>query len=225
MKKVRSLLLSTITASSDDLEEMASSVASAMFEVNRAAKADEEVAEANKALDVAQSKLDLAVKKRNAGIAGAAEYLEAMFGYNTKAAYPNLFKLYSALPRLEGDALESVSVETLSESLAAFQEAIKDEQDGLQRAEEEQEASDNTDTDFDDENDTPAVRKAKRVVQALGIEAEEYEGYSGRGMYGDASPYAFTTSTHPNSQAGKDLRKRGGFTFDNMGRDFIYYLR
>jgi hypothetical protein len=55
-------------------------------------------------------------------------------------------------------------------------------------------------------------------------EHSEYVGYSGRGMFGRDSPLAFETEVHPESKEGLKLRALG-FIWDNMGLDFIYYLR
>ena len=52
---------------------------------------------------------------------------------------------------------------------------------------------------------------------------EEYIGYSGRGMFGSKSVFAFTCNIHPNSFIGEKIVKFG-FRVDNMGHDFIYYL-
>lgn len=53
---------------------------------------------------------------------------------------------------------------------------------------------------------------------------EIYEGYSGSGMYGRKSLAAFTTSLGPNTNQGKSIQGLG-FTVDNLGLDYIYYLK
>lgn len=60
-------------------------------------------------------------------------------------------------------------------------------------------------------------------VENLVDDAETYEGYSGRGMFGAKSPYAFTTGLRPHAEEGKKLLKLG-FRVDSLGRDFVYYL-
>ena len=55
-------------------------------------------------------------------------------------------------------------------------------------------------------------------------EFTEYEGYSGRGMYGSKSPFAFSSNIYPKSVVGEKFQKLG-FFWDNLGVDFIYYLR
>jgi len=62
--------------------------------------------------------------------------------------------------------------------------------------------------------------KASRILKDEGW--AEYEGYSGRCMYGAKSSFALTTSVHPNSPEGQRLR-RAGLSSDNMGLDYIYY--
>ena len=60
----------------------------------------------------------------------------------------------------------------------------------------------------------------------VGDEYEEYDGYSGRAMYGVRSPLAFEVFSRddgPRSDLGKDM-KRLGFMADNLGMGWIYYL-
>ncbi len=77
---------------------------------------------------------------------------------------------------------------------------------------------------------TPETEKLKKKVSRMldtdgeGAELDEYKGYAGRGMYGKASPLAFVTGTSPGSTMGKKFVKMG-FTVDNMGLDYIYYLK
>ena len=49
-------------------------------------------------------------------------------------------------------------------------------------------------------------------------------GYSGRGMFGDVSLFAFTTPIDPRSREGHKLMSLG-FAVDNMGFDYVYYTR
>lgn len=51
-----------------------------------------------------------------------------------------------------------------------------------------------------------------------------YVGYSGRGMEGKESPLAIVTEIRPRSAQGEELTNLG-FYSDNLGRDYIYYLR
>jgi hypothetical protein len=70
-------------------------------------------------------------------------------------------------------------------------------------------------------------RKAERLFAKHDIEYEVYEGYSGRGMYGNNSPLAYSlpdSYDNPRSDIGKAL-KRLGFQADNLGMGWIYYLR
>ena len=77
-------------------------------------------------------------------------------------------------------------------------------------------------------SDTAAVqRKAERLFAKHDIEYEVYEGYSGRGMYGNNSPLAYSlpdSYDNPRSDIGKALQ-RLGFYVDNLGMGWIYYLR
>jgi len=52
----------------------------------------------------------------------------------------------------------------------------------------------------------------------------EVRDYSGRGMFGRKSELAFESYVHPRSIEGSRLTELG-FTWDNMGKGFIYYLR
>jgi|LakMenEpi03Aug12_release.lakeMendotaPanAssembly.Ray.scaffolds.fasta_scaffold3223803_1 hypothetical protein len=74
----------------------------------------------------------------------------------------------------------------------------------------------------------PKHRKVKGVVALLekyGIDADEirWESYSGDYMFGRTSPLAFIAPFYPDGEVGKTLRKRG-FSADNMGKQFVYYL-
>ena len=77
-------------------------------------------------------------------------------------------------------------------------------------------------------SDTAAVqRKAERLFAKHGIDYEEDEYYSGRGMYGKFSPLAYDLGDPddgPRSAIGKALQ-RLGFYVDNLGMGWIYYLR
>ena len=69
--------------------------------------------------------------------------------------------------------------------------------------------------------------KAERLFAKHSIAYEVYEGYSGRGMYGNNSPLAYELTNRgdgPHSSIGKAL-KRLGFHVDNLGMRWIYYLR
>lgn len=60
---------------------------------------------------------------------------------------------------------------------------------------------------------------------ALKIDPDlEVRDYSGRGMFGRKSDLAFDSYIHPRSIQGSQLTELG-FTYDNMGKDFVYYLR
>ncbi len=73
----------------------------------------------------------------------------------------------------------------------------------------------------DSEPKHPLTEKVKRILEDE--EYRWYEGYSGRGMYGAYSPLAVVTGARPNDGVGKKLQKLG-LTYDNLGRDWIYYL-
>lgn len=62
------------------------------------------------------------------------------------------------------------------------------------------------------------------LVREDGNDFSDYEGYSGRGMYGMHSLFAFTTNVDPRSKLGLKLQKLG-LTYDNMGFDYVYYTR
>ena len=73
-------------------------------------------------------------------------------------------------------------------------------------------------------------RKVEDLFYDYGLNSyddyEEYDGYSGRAMYGALSPLAFQVSDRyngPQSDLGKDM-KRMGFMADNLGMGWIYYL-
>ena len=68
--------------------------------------------------------------------------------------------------------------------------------------------------------------RAKKIVESAGrdYEFKEYKGYSGRGMFGKESPFAFTTDMPRRSPEGKQLEALG-FMVDSLGLDTIYYLR
>jgi hypothetical protein len=76
----------------------------------------------------------------------------------------------------------------------------------------------------------PKHRKTKGVISLLakhGLDENEIrwrETYSGRWMFSRTSPLAFVVPIHPDDEAGKVLLRRG-FEVDNMGRDYVYYLR
>lgn len=53
---------------------------------------------------------------------------------------------------------------------------------------------------------------------------EQETHYSGRGMFGQISPYAFSCRVHPFSPDGQRLQAMG-LTYDNLGYDWIYYLK
>jgi len=71
------------------------------------------------------------------------------------------------------------------------------------------------------------LRILKRNVERL-LDDEMVEprwtDYSGRGMFGKYSALAFACPVHPNDSTGKKLQK-WGFSYDNLGMDYIYYLR
>ena len=73
------------------------------------------------------------------------------------------------------------------------------------------------------------VNNAKELVKILqdkGWEAELYENYSGRGMYGKTTT-GVTTDARPNTMDA--LSEQGGeledwdYRTDSMGLDYIYY--
>lgn len=56
------------------------------------------------------------------------------------------------------------------------------------------------------------------ILQGEGYEAELYENYSGRGMYGKTTT-GVTTDASPATIEAMDI----GCRMDSMGLDFIYY--
>ena len=67
-------------------------------------------------------------------------------------------------------------------------------------------------------------RKVKRVLASGGYTYDVFENYSGRGMFGRYSLFAFSTDADPRSGTGAKLI-RMGFTTDSLGRGYIYYSR
>ena len=56
------------------------------------------------------------------------------------------------------------------------------------------------------------------ILQGEGYEAELYENYSGRGMYGNTT-IGVTTDARPHTIEDMNI----GCRSDNMGLDYIYY--
>jgi len=76
--------------------------------------------------------------------------------------------------------------------------------------------------------DKATIDRISERVQNLCMDEGEFqlrEGYSGRNMAGAKSPLAFVSIIHPSSDLGRYLRSRWPFEFDNMGPDWIYYLK
>ena len=63
-------------------------------------------------------------------------------------------------------------------------------------------------------------RKARRICDG---DYSGYTGYSGRGMHGSESPYAFQSTIDPRSTHGAKLRALG-LLVDSLGTVWIYYL-
>lgn len=81
----------------------------------------------------------------------------------------------------------------------------------------------------DEEEIEPVDPNDQDAVMALAGEllsnVKEYEGYSGRGMYGKESRLAFSSSTSPREGDGAKFIKATGMSSDSLGRDFIYYYK
>lgn len=60
------------------------------------------------------------------------------------------------------------------------------------------------------------------VLSQYGADYEEYEGYSGRCMYGRKSAVAFTVDRWDYAAVADDLRSLG-LSSDNLGMDYIFY--
>jgi hypothetical protein len=74
-------------------------------------------------------------------------------------------------------------------------------------------------------NNADKIKKLTASVKRLCCEEGEYkpyENYSGRGMYGKNSIFAFSSEVHPKSEIGKKLLSKG-LCVDNLGLDYIYY--
>jgi hypothetical protein len=73
------------------------------------------------------------------------------------------------------------------------------------------------------------LKKVQQLLEREGYDTDDrddfrlYDGYSGRGMYGEESPLAFVTSVRPNESLGRKFQQ-WGFTYDNMGMSYIYYI-
>lgn len=69
-----------------------------------------------------------------------------------------------------------------------------------------------------------ATAAKKKITQAHRIDedANPYEGYSGRGMFGRVSAAAVVSGARPADAEGKRLLRVFGHV-DSLGRDFIYY--
>lgn len=84
----------------------------------------------------------------------------------------------------------------------------------------------------EDEEDESVAELARIVSEIVGFDVET-RSYSGRGMFGKQSPFAFEASVwnsdgsfgcHPSSRKGKQLI-RLGFTYDTLGTGMIWYLK
>ena len=69
----------------------------------------------------------------------------------------------------------------------------------------------------------------QKVCRILDCDPEEledmaYVGYSGRGMFGRESSFAFSCGVSPNSREGHALQALG-LSSDSLGHDYIYYTR
>lgn len=64
----------------------------------------------------------------------------------------------------------------------------------------------------------------EKVRSILGPEYEVHDNYSGRGMFGKVSEFAFTANLPPDSAEGEKLLALG-FTYDRMGMGWIYYIK
>ncbi len=69
----------------------------------------------------------------------------------------------------------------------------------------------------------------KHVCEILDCDNEELvamarPGYSGRGMFGNQSSFAFDCDVDPRSREGHALQALG-LQCDNMGRGYIYYTK
>lgn len=80
---------------------------------------------------------------------------------------------------------------------------------------------------FDSMAANEAFEKVKKITLMSDRELEElvYDGYSGRGMFGRKSEFAFVVDhgCGPRSTLGEKFIA-AGFKWDNMGLEFVYYL-
>jgi hypothetical protein len=75
-------------------------------------------------------------------------------------------------------------------------------------------------------DEASASSQSDQVVEWLDqndYDWEEYQNYSGRGMYGAKSPFALIVADHPSSKLGQKLRGLG-MSSDNMAFKYIYYF-
>lgn len=75
-----------------------------------------------------------------------------------------------------------------------------------------------------------ALAKMRRKIETILAELEEgddwkwYEGYSGRGMFGEEAPLAVSFSSRPPSDVAKKLSKLG-MASDSLGMGAIFYFK
>ena len=137
-------------------------------------------------------------------------------------------------------AKEAASEVEMHLDVQADQSELPNEEEGGEGSKED-ESDDEDDEEEPEEDDDGEEEKVLRksdfpdqqeyfdavinLASELLRDPQEYDGYSGRGMMGDKSSLAFTTSTSPRSDSGAKFCKAvPGMRVDNMGMDFIYYF-
>jgi hypothetical protein len=63
------------------------------------------------------------------------------------------------------------------------------------------------------------------LATKLLFEAKTRTDYSGRGMFGASAPIAFVTETRPGGVEGKLFLESTGFSYDSVGRNYVYYQK
>lgn len=69
--------------------------------------------------------------------------------------------------------------------------------------------------------------KVRRIMLWSDSELEDHmhEGYSGRGMFGKTSPFAFTTERYEADDSQITMLERLGFVSDSLGMGLVWYIK
>lgn len=80
------------------------------------------------------------------------------------------------------------------------------------------------DSEYNEQLDCSIEDRVEDLFSDTSYEYMIHEGYSGRGMFGRKSEFAITSDVDPDSVLGAELIALG-FTYDNMGKGWVYYLK